>query len=152
MILGSVQVQTTIQSCSQKKHHLVAHLAHSYHREQSCLVHHLTPLCKHSSSSRPDQVLEKKHQPQQYTFSSRWYLWSMRWKKPTCAPPCPLEVFPVLPLILKWFPHLSAWRWPFPTLSSKIVKCFLFLHLSPPGSWWWDVLGFQYMYIKLPLA
>lgn len=60
---GSVQVQNIIQSCSQKKHHLVAHLAHSYHREQSCLVHHLPPPCKHSSSSPPGQVLEKKHRP-----------------------------------------------------------------------------------------
>lgn len=68
-------------------------------------------------------------------------------KSPHVLHPIPWK-FPQHCLWFWKFPRLSNWWRPFLILSSKIVKCFLFLHLSPPGSQWWDVLCFHCMYIK----
>ena len=48
------------------------------------------------------------------------------------------------PISLRSFPNVafetvqcwSSWWWPFLILSRKIINCFLFPHLSPPGDWW----------------
>ena len=50
------------------------------------------------------------------------------------------DVFPMLPS--KRFQCSSDSQWPSLVLSRKIVECFLFLTLSPPGDRWCDVLGF----------
>ena len=47
----------------------------------------------------------------------------------------------MVPLNNQKFPSLSDWWWPL-ILSRKIVGHFLFPHLTPPGNWWYDVLGF----------
>ena len=53
---------------------------------------------------------------------------------------CHSKVSPTLPL--KQFQGLSDWQWPTLVLSRKIVQSFLFPHLSSPGDWWCDALGF----------
>ena len=61
--------------------------------------------------------------------------------KPTGAPTHLSEVSPVLPL--KQFWYCSHWLWFFLILSMRIVECFLFLCLSPPGDQWCEVIGFM---------
>ena len=65
---------------------------------------------------------------------------SMHSEKPICAPSCLSEVSSTFPL--KWFQCSSAWWWPSLILLRKIIECFLFPCLSPPGDRWCDVLGF----------
>ena len=65
---------------------------------------------------------------------------SGRLEKPNCTPSCHSQVFPMFPL--KQLHCSSDWRWPSLVLSRKIIKCFPFPRLSPPGDWWRDVLIF----------
>ena len=60
--------------------------------------------------------------------------------KPICSPPHFSEVSPVLPL--KHFQCWTDWWWLFLVLSVKVVKCFLFLCLSPLDVPWCEVLCF----------
>ena len=72
-------------------------------------------------------------------FSLRWYLYAQ--KSPyVLHPPHLSENSPMPPL--EQFQCLSDRWWPTLVLSQKIIECFLFQHLSPPGGWWCEVLGF----------
>ena len=74
-------------------------------------------------------------------FSSvQFKMVSMRLEKAVCVPSGLSEVSPTLPL--ERFKCSSDWQWPSLTHSRKIIKRFLFPHLSPAGDRWGDVLGF----------
>ena len=60
--------------------------------------------------------------------------------KSICSPPHFSEISPVLPL--KHFQCWTDWWWLFLVLSVKVVKCFLFLCLSPLDVPWCEVLCF----------
>ena len=55
--------------------------------------------------------------------------------------------FHVCPAIPRYRPrYWSDWRWFFDGLSWQIVHRFLSPRISPPGSWWCEVLGFEPSY------